>query len=78
VFDQRKVLVQGTLDMLILRTLALGPNHGVGVSRSRSLSRRQVRFVRFRARRRVFTMGVPRTERRTAALRYPVSPLVIR
>ena len=31
--DQRKVLVQGTLDMLILRTLALGPNHGVGVSR---------------------------------------------
>jgi len=33
VSDQRKVLVQGTLDMLILRTLALGPNHGVGVSR---------------------------------------------
>lgn len=31
--DQRQVLVQGTLDMLILRTLALGPNHGVGVSR---------------------------------------------
>ena len=31
--DQRRVLVQGTLDMLILRTLALGPNHGVGVSR---------------------------------------------
>ena len=31
--DQRKDLLQGTLDMLILRTLALGPNHGVGVSR---------------------------------------------
>ena len=31
--EQRKELVQGTLDMLILRTLALGPNHGVGVSR---------------------------------------------
>jgi len=31
--EQRKEVVQGTLDMLILRTLALGPNHGVGVSR---------------------------------------------
>jgi transcriptional regulator len=26
-------IVQGTLDLLILRTLALGPNHGLGVSR---------------------------------------------
>ena len=27
------VLLQGTLDLLILKTLALGPNHGVGVAR---------------------------------------------
>jgi transcriptional regulator len=33
VSDQRKELVQGTLDMLILRTLLLSPNHGIGVSR---------------------------------------------
>jgi PadR family transcriptional regulator PadR len=26
-------LLQGTLDLLILRALALGPNHGLGVSR---------------------------------------------
>jgi PadR family transcriptional regulator PadR len=26
-------LLQGTLDLLILRTLALGPHHGLGVSR---------------------------------------------
>lgn len=26
-------LLQGTLDLLILKTLALGPNHGVGVAR---------------------------------------------
>jgi PadR family transcriptional regulator PadR len=26
-------LLQGTLDLLILRTLALGPQHGLGVSR---------------------------------------------
>ena len=31
--ERKKDLVQGTLDLLILRTLALGPNHGVGVSR---------------------------------------------
>jgi PadR family transcriptional regulator, regulatory protein PadR len=30
---ERTELLQGTLDMLILRTLALGPNHGLGVSR---------------------------------------------
>ena len=29
----RMDLLQGTLDLLILRTLALGPNHGLGVSR---------------------------------------------
>lgn len=33
-------LLQGTLDLLILRTLALGPQHGYGVSvRIRQLSR---------------------------------------
>ena len=26
-------LLQGTLDLLILRALALGPNHGLGISR---------------------------------------------
>jgi PadR family transcriptional regulator PadR len=26
-------LLQGTLDLLILKTLALGPNHGVGIAR---------------------------------------------
>jgi len=26
-------LLQGTLDLLILKTLALGPNHGLGISR---------------------------------------------
>ena len=26
-------LLQGTLDMLILKTLALGPNHGLGIAR---------------------------------------------
>lgn len=30
---ERTELLQGTLDLLILRTLALGPNHGLGVSR---------------------------------------------
>ena len=28
----RSDLLQGTLDMLILKTLALGPNHGWGIS----------------------------------------------
>lgn len=31
--EAKKDLVLGTLDMLILSTLSLGPNHGVGVSR---------------------------------------------
>jgi transcriptional regulator len=26
-------LLQGTLDLMVLKTLALGPNHGVGVAR---------------------------------------------
>ena len=30
--DKNSDLVQGTLDMLILKTLALGPTHGYGVA----------------------------------------------
>jgi PadR family transcriptional regulator PadR len=30
--SSRSDLLQGTLDMLILKTLALGPNHGWGIS----------------------------------------------
>ena len=29
----RSSLLQGTLDLLILRALALGPNHGLGIAR---------------------------------------------
>ena len=29
----RTTLLQGTLDLLILRALSLGPNHGLGISR---------------------------------------------
>jgi transcriptional regulator len=32
--DERASLLQGTLDLLILRTLVLGPQHGQGVARS--------------------------------------------
>ena len=31
---ERLALLQGTLDLLILRTLALGPRHGQGVARA--------------------------------------------
>jgi len=31
--DDRIALLQGTLDLLILRTLLLGPRHGQGISR---------------------------------------------
>lgn len=31
--EPRRDVLQGTLDLLILRTLALGPLHGVGVAR---------------------------------------------
>ena len=38
--DTSATLVQGTLDMLILKTLALGPLHGWGISqRIQQLSR---------------------------------------
>ncbi|HSY73625.1 MAG TPA: PadR family transcriptional regulator [Alloacidobacterium sp.] len=32
--DDRVALLQGTLDLLILKTLLLGPRHGQGVARS--------------------------------------------
>src|SRR6266849_10555091 len=32
--DQRTTLLQGTLDLLILRTLVLGAQHGQGIARS--------------------------------------------
>jgi transcriptional regulator len=31
--ETRRELLQGTLDLLILRTLALGPQHGFGIAR---------------------------------------------
>ena len=37
--DQRLELLQGTLDMLILRTLLWGPQHGHGMTRRASVSR---------------------------------------
>jgi PadR family transcriptional regulator PadR len=33
-YDDRIALLQGTLDLLILKTLVLGPCHGQGVARS--------------------------------------------
>ena len=32
--DERIALLQGTLDLLILKTLALGPQHGQGIARA--------------------------------------------
>ena len=32
--DDKLALLQGTLDLLILRTLGLGPRHGQGIARS--------------------------------------------
>lgn len=32
--EDRLTLLQGTLDLLILRTLALGPQHGQGIARA--------------------------------------------
>lgn len=38
--DSKSDLLQGTLDLLILKVLALGPNHGYGISqRLRQISR---------------------------------------
>ena len=43
--DKRSELVQGTLDMLILKTLALEPMHGYGISvRLEQMSKRTFRI----------------------------------
>ena len=43
--DDRVALLQGTLDLLILKTLALGPCHGQGVARSIQRQSEEVFFV---------------------------------
>ncbi len=43
--DNRIALLQGTLDLLILKTLALGPCHGQGVARLIQRQSEEVFFV---------------------------------
>src|ERR1700689_145409 len=43
--DDRVALFQGTLDILILKTLVLGPCHGQGVARSIQRQSEEVFFV---------------------------------
>jgi PadR family transcriptional regulator PadR len=43
--DDRIALLQGTLDLLILKTLVLGPCHGQGVARSIQQQSEEVFFV---------------------------------
>src|SRR6202161_2281455 len=43
--DLRIALLQGTLDLLILKTLLLGPCHGQGVARSIQRQSEEVLFV---------------------------------
>lgn len=43
--DERIALLQGTLDLLILKTLLLGPVHGQGVARSIQRQSEEVLFV---------------------------------
>jgi transcriptional regulator len=43
--DDRVALLQGTLDLLILKTLVLGPCHGQGIARSIQSQSEQVFFV---------------------------------
>ncbi|MGC2250698.1 MAG: PadR family transcriptional regulator [Acidobacteriaceae bacterium] len=43
--DDRLALLQGTLDLLILKTLRLGPCHGQGVARSIQRQSEEVLFV---------------------------------
>jgi len=43
--DDRIALLQGTLDLLILRTLLFGPCHGQGVARSIQRQSEKVLFV---------------------------------
>jgi PadR family transcriptional regulator len=44
-FDDRIALLQGTLDLLILKTLVLGPCHGQGVARLIQRQSEEVFFV---------------------------------
>jgi transcriptional regulator len=43
--ENRIALIQGTLDLLILKTLVLGPCHGQGVARSIQRQSEEVFFV---------------------------------
>jgi PadR family transcriptional regulator, regulatory protein PadR len=43
--EERIALLQGTLDLLILKTLALGPVHGQGIARSIQRQSEEVFFV---------------------------------
>ncbi|MGC2299840.1 MAG: PadR family transcriptional regulator [Acidobacteriaceae bacterium] len=43
--DDRVALLQGTLDILILKTLVLGPCHGQGVARSIKRQSEEIFFV---------------------------------
>src|SRR5277367_1181934 len=43
--DDRIALLQGTLDLLILKTLVLGPSHGQGVARLIQRQSEEVFFV---------------------------------
>jgi transcriptional regulator len=43
--DDRLALLQGTLDLLILKTLALGPAHGQGIARLIQRQSEEVFFV---------------------------------
>jgi PadR family transcriptional regulator PadR len=43
--DERIALLQGTLDLLILKTLVLAPRHGQGIARSIQRQSEQVFFV---------------------------------
>jgi transcriptional regulator len=43
--DEHIALLQGTLDLLILKTLLLGPQHGQGISRSIQRQSEEVFFV---------------------------------
>jgi PadR family transcriptional regulator, regulatory protein PadR len=43
--DERVALLQGTLDLLILKTLVLGPCHGQGIARSIQRQSEEVFFV---------------------------------
>ncbi len=43
--DDRIALLQGTLDLLILRTLVFGPQHGQGIARAIQLTSEDVLLV---------------------------------